>query len=179
MRILNLGCGGTPLYSNSGREVINVDLAHKNDIIMNFDITQTPYPLKEEQFDRIYFFHTLEHIPENQHPALFVEFRRLLKPTGLLCLSYPEFSKVAANWIEDKNGKRDFWKLTIYGRGLTEWDRHKALIDTPELAISAKTCGFEIVATGPEPKEDYNTITIMRPSEATLTYETLMEKEYS
>lgn len=177
-RILNLGCGRNPLKSNADEQYINVDMGVKGELIFNFDATKTPYPFPEKDFDTIYFFHTIEHIPEEQHAGILCEFRRLLKDGGRICLSYPEFKKVAQNYIDNKNDDRQFWKATIYGRGLTEWDRHKALMDTDEFSRFVLSCGLKVVATHPEPKQEFNTITILEKGTPTLTYESLMEEEF-
>lgn len=177
-RILNLGCGSTPLKSSDEVQYINVDMGVKHELIFNFDITKTPYPFPPEDFDEIYFFHTIEHIPEEQHAALLCEFRRVLKNEGRICLAYPEFKKIAQNYLDNKNDDRRFWKATIYGRGLTEWDRHKALMDTDEFSRFVLSCGLKVVATHPEKNQEFNTITILMKGTPTLTYESLMEEEF-
>lgn len=177
-RILNLGCGRNPLLSTDEVQYINVDMGVKDPMIFNFDATKTPYPFPDKDFDRIYFFHTIEHIPEEQHAGILVEFRRLLKDEGRICLAYPEFKKIAQNYIDNKGDDRQFWKATIYGRGLTEWDRHKALMDTEEFTRFVLSCGLKVVASHPEPKQEFNTITILEKGTPTLTYESLMEEEF-
>lgn len=177
-RILNLGCGRNPLASDSETQYINVDAGVKGELIFNFDITKTPYPFPEKDFDIIYFFHTIEHIPEEQHAVLLCEFHRVLKDDGKICLAYPEFKKVAQNYTDNKNDDRQFWKATIYGRGLTEWDRHKALMDTEEFTGFVRSCGLKVLETYPEKGQAFNTVTILGKGEPTLTYEDLMKQEF-
>lgn len=178
-RFLNLGCGNSPIISTEEVQVINVDASCKGELIINFDITSVPYPFTAEQFDRIYLFHTIEHIPEEDHGPLLTELRRIIKEEGELVLAYPEFTKVATNYIDNKDSNRDFWKLAIYGRGLTDWDRHKALMDTEEFSKRVIQFGWTVIGAVPEKNQDFNTIAVLRKSPYPATYETIMGAEFN
>jgi len=178
MRILNLGCGSNPLPSTPKREVVNVDMGNKGKNILNFNITKYPYPLPMAEYDEIYMFHTIEHIDEREHAALLLELRRILKPEGRIVLSYPEFRLVAKNYIDNVNNDRDFWKATIYGRGLTKWDRHIALMDTEYFIKFVESCGLKATRWHAEKNAAYNTVIYLEKGEPTLTYEKLMGDEF-
>lgn len=177
LNYLNLGCGKSPIKSTDEVVVFNVDASIKDERILNFDITAAPYPFEDGMFDRIYMFHTIEHIPEGMHTQLLMELRRVLKDTGELVLAYPEFKKIAANYINNKDDMRDFWKATIYGRGNDEWDRHKALMDTEFFAPFAAERGFHMVGAVPEKEQEFNTVAVFIKCEPTLSYEELMRRE--
>lgn len=185
MKILNLGCGQSPLKPKGDKEYINMDmLKFKADKLeginyVRHDIMKFPWPFADDTFDEVFMFHTIEHIPENWHRTFAWELRRVLKPGGKLAMSYPEFTKVAKNYITNHQGKRDFWKATIYGRGLTEWDRHKALMDTPFFIEFMAGYGLKCIRSYPEKNEPFNTVAIFEKGEFALSYEGVMEKEFA
>lgn len=178
LQFLNLGCGTNPVASTDEVEMTNVDIAYDDPRVVKFDLTQIPYPLPDGFFDRVYLFHTIEHIPEEHQGPVLLEMRRVLKDSGTIVITYPEFSEIARNWLLNKNGDRAFWKATIYGRGLTEWDRHKALMDTGEFSLRVGQYGLQVAGCVPEKSQDFNTVCILVKCEPTLTYEKLMGMEF-
>lgn len=147
--------------------------------ILNIDLMKAPYPFDNNFFDRIYLLHTIEHIPDNLHASLLAELRRILKDTGELVIAYPEFKKVAMHYINNTNEDRDFWKATIFGRAQSEWDRHKALMDTEVFTVFAAQQGLAVAVATPEKDQEFNTIVVLVKCEPTLTYEDLIGREFS
>lgn len=47
--------------------------------IVTWDITQTPWPVKDKEFDLCFSIAVLEHIPEDKLPAVFAEMQRTCK----------------------------------------------------------------------------------------------------
>ena len=178
IKVLNLGCGRSPLKSTDAVEYTNLDMV-KHPLIQKWNIMKFPYPLARASFDKCYFFHCIEHIPENYHKAVLTEVWNVLKPNGRLFISYPEFKKIAMNYIQNTGGQRDFWKATIYGRGTTEWDRHKALMDTTYFEITLREVGFKLISAKPEKTEIYNTVVIVDKVEPLVTYEQMLGTEYA
>lgn len=156
---LNLGCG-----SNKITGAINVDLepSCNPDVIANFIVS---IPFRDESIEKVFLFHTIEHIPEHKHHTIFSEIWRVLKMGGTLLVSYPEFIKCAKNFIDNYKGMRTFWKATIYGRQLYRSDFHVALMYTPEFTEYLEQEGFEILAVRPEAREDYNTVVMAKKIE--------------
>lgn len=178
INILNLGCGKNPFTNTKDIQYLNMDMI-KAPLILKHNITKFPYPLQPEFFDRVYLFHTIEHIPEPLHRILLLEIRRVLKPEGQFVVSYPEFIKVAQNYIDNKAGKRDFWKKVIYGRGLTEWDRHKALMNTEDFCQLLREVGLPAVQVSPEKSQSFNTVIVAKKGEPMISYEALLGKEFA
>lgn len=176
--ILNLGCGSNLLKDTSKIHYVNADMIKKPGVF-KFNLMKLPWPWLNATFDQVYLFHTIEHIPSEKHPYLLNEIRRILKPAGKLCISYPEFPKVASNYLNNKGDDRAWWAKVIYGRGLTEWDRHKALMDTPVFAQLLRQVGFDILSAKPEKKEDYNTMLVCQRGEPLVTYETLLGEDFA
>lgn len=90
---------GTALLGQRARHVVGVDVskhalayARRHHMPPNVDYLQanldSHIPLADGQFDAIVSFETLEHV-HNYH-RLLSEFRRLLKPGGLVILSTPD-----------------------------------------------------------------------------------------
>lgn len=149
---LNLGSGSAKLNG-----FINVDINPENKPDLVHDIL-TPLPYGNSTVEEIVLFHTIEHIEKWKHKGLFLEIRRLLTPTGIFCISYPEFSKIAQFWLDNKYGDRDFWDATIYGRQLFKEDYHVCVIDSTDLRVRLKEAGLNMMAFKPEPNQEFNTM---------------------
>lgn len=171
MKKYNFGCGDNKIDG-----FINVDINpdFKPDVVMDF---LKPLPIESKSVSEIVLYHVIEHIPESKHLKLLLEFHRILKENGTLVISYPEFSKISQNWIDNKQGLRDFWKATIYGRQTTPYDIHVSLMNTPDFVKLLKECGFRCDITRPEIREKYNTIIYSYKSEIQLSYEDIIKKE--
>lgn len=151
----NFGCGNTKF-----KDFINIDIdsALEPDLILDF--LKFPYPLESNSASHIFFFHTIEHIVKNRHPNILAEFHRILHEDGKLVISYPEFSKVAQHWLDNRFGWRVFWEATIYGRQDTDFDYHVSAMYTPEFMQLLGEIGFNIVETRPENGQEFNTVVI-------------------
>lgn len=149
---LNVGCGNNKL-----EEYINIDLNKDNKPDVVLDIKQG-IPLPDKSVTEIVFFHTIEHIQEIYHLSILMEFWRILKPGGLLFISYPEFKKCAQRYIDNYQGAKLFWKHTIYGLQRSEGDFHVSLMDTELFIDTLREAGFTDIEHQPEKNEPFNTI---------------------
>lgn len=149
---LNLGCGANKLegYTN-----VDIDKSLEPDLVCDF--TQK-LPFESGTVDRIVMFHVIEHIQKVKHRGVLLECRRVLKPEGELVISFPEFSKVAQNWLDNKHGLRGFWEATLYGRQLSPSDFHVCIMDSTEFTHVLTTSGFAVAKCVPESSENYNTV---------------------
>jgi SAM-dependent methyltransferase len=86
MRKLNLGCG-----EDKKEGYVNVDIHDhvKPDVVHDLNIF--PYPFQENEFDVIEAFHVLEHL-DKPFPVM-KELQRILKPSGILHIKVPHFSR--------------------------------------------------------------------------------------
>ena len=149
----NLGCG-----SNKLPGCINVDINPENnpDIVADF---RQPFPSDFEPADRVFLFHTIEHIEAKHHLSVYLQAHRLLKSGGLFVLSYPEFAICADRFIKNYKGQRDFYRATLYGRQLFPADYHVTPMDTQEVVASLLACGFTSIEVKQEPvPNEFNTI---------------------
>lgn len=168
-RKLNLGCG-----QNKIEGCINIDVEEsvKPDLVADF---RRNLPYTDNDIDTVYLFHVIEHIEECHHRNILEEIYRVLKPNGLFYISYPEFVKVAQNYIDNKRGLRDFWKKVIYGRQLYKSDYHVALMDTKYFVQLLEEVGFHEIRHKPEHIDDFNTVIRCSKGNKPQNYEDLVK----
>jgi hypothetical protein len=171
MKSLNLGCGAAKI---SGADNVDINPDCKADLIFDF---KKPFPLESGIYDEVYLFHVIEHIEKKYHLQLFTEIRRVMKDDGTLFVSYPEFSKIVANWLVNKNADRTFWEATIYGRQSWSSDYHVCAMDTLDFKQYLYERGLNVISHLPEPIDQFNTICKIVKSEAPITYEEVVYNE--
>jgi predicted SAM-dependent methyltransferase len=171
VKTLNLGCGTEKIEG-----AINVDVSEKATPDLQFDIT-TQFPLEDEVFDEVYFFHCIEHIEKYKQIFVLAEIHRVMKLGGTLYISYPEFEEVLKCWLENRDGNRKFWEATIYGRQLYPGDYHFAGMQTLQLRQMFDDVGFKVEQQFPEPNQTYNTVLVAKRLPPTVTYEELLYRD--
>lgn len=122
MRTLDAACGegyGSALLTPSAASVVGVDISEKAieharqryDHVdgLEFRLADcTNLPFDDNEFDRVVSFETLEHLAEQDQ--LLAEFRRVLKPKGLLILSSPD----KAVYSDAENTVNEFHVKELY-----------------------------------------------------------------
>jgi len=167
---LNVCCG-----NNKIEGYLNIDAEIKNNPDEVVDLlTSFSKRFSRESVEEILLFHAIEHLEEIHHKNILIMFYNALIPDGYLYISYPEFSKIATNYITNYKGLRDFWKKTIYGLQRYPGDYHVSLMDTGEFAVLLQECGFKDIEYQSEPKETYNTIIRCRKGNLPVSYEELI-----
>lgn len=166
--ILNLGCG-----SNKICTAINIDINQdlKPDMVADFK-SKLPFP--DESAEEVYLFHTIEHIEKIHHVKVLCEIHRVLKPDGLVIISYPEFIRCAQNYIDNYHGKRDFWEATIYGRQLYKSDYHVALMNSEEFRELLEHVGFYNIKFKADPDGPHYTVAYALKGEPMIGYEQVL-----
>ncbi|MDE1971314.1 MAG: methyltransferase domain-containing protein [Patescibacteria group bacterium] len=169
---LNLGCG-----SNKIEGFVNIDIEEscKPDLIHDF--TKQPLPFDDNSIEEVVMFHTIEHINKRLHPLILSEVRRVLQPSGLFIVSFPEFSKCVENWFTNKGGQKEFWEATIFGRQLYPSDFHVCIMDSHDFAILMKNSGFDNITSKPEPNESYNSFITAHKGELLPTHDEIILKQ--
>ena len=88
-KILDIGCGKNKIVGALG---LDIDKNSNPDILHDLNIY--PYPINDNEFDKIYAKHVIEHVND---PIAFVqECYRVLKPNGTLLVETPHFSSRVA-----------------------------------------------------------------------------------
>lgn len=170
-RTINLGSGERKIEDawNVDMHAINCDETH--------DLMQTNLVWKGH-FKRALLFHTVEHIEKKHWPTVFGNIWDMLEMGGVLIVSYPEFERVAMNWINNARGERQFWEATIYGRQLHDGDYHVSLMCTLHFTSFLAQVGFVLVNACPEDSgQEFNTVLCVRKVKRPLTYEQVIAKE--
>ena len=125
---LDAACGegyGSALLAQSGASVKGVDIseqaiAHAQQRYgqlegIEFHVSDcTALPFDDAEFDRVVSFETLEHLEE--HDLLLAEFKRVLKPDGLLILSSPD----KATYSDGQKTVNEFHVKELYREELEE-----------------------------------------------------------
>ena len=100
LRVLDAACGegyGSFLLSGEAREVVGVDVSHQAVAharrryaaanLTYLDASVAALPLADASIDLVVSFETIEHLA--QQAEMLAEFRRVLRPSGLLVISSP------------------------------------------------------------------------------------------
>ena len=134
-RVLEIGVGegeGTTYLSTSAREVVGVDLipghlpraAQKyrraNLSFQHMEATALRFP--EASFDVVCSFQTIERIPEPQLPGYLAEIKRVMRPTGVCCLS-------TRNLAHHRKRGQPYQKSSSYENEFEAWQLHALLLD--------------------------------------------------
>ena len=119
---LNIG-GGDQKYSNC----LSLDLEPSKMVHADIygDITKgLPY-IEGDTFNEILFIHVIEHIERKNHPRVFDEIWRMLKPGCRLILAYPDIIENMKRFLDNKYGGREsMYHNTIFGRQAYRGDFH-------------------------------------------------------
>lgn len=134
---LNVGCGNVRFPN-----CCNMDIAKNKYTYVDIvgDVLNIPFP--DERFKGVIFSHVLEHLYQKNHPRAIQEIRRVLKPEGSLYLEVPDLMLACKYFIENFQGRKEYWYLCIYGRNLYEGDTHKSGITQEYLTDLLFTYGF-------------------------------------
>lgn len=107
---LHLGCG-----SNRMPDYINIDLYDNRNVDVVHDLLQ-PLPYEDESVDEIYCSHVIEHFSRNEWEIIREDWKRVLKPGGVMHLRCPDLEQCIKYFLSDHLGaKWTYWIKTIYG----------------------------------------------------------------
>ena len=139
MRI-NLGSGERPLEG-----WVNVDaLPDAPGVDVVTDVTEA-LPFESGSADALYASHLLEHVSSEDVPRVLAEWRRVLRPGGVLMIAVPDLEVIARMLVERPGWftpPHAPWVGAIYGGQKDEWDFHKTGFTGPWLAYCLDQAGF-------------------------------------
>jgi predicted SAM-dependent methyltransferase len=137
---LNLGSGERPLPG-----FVNVDtLADAAGVDVVADVTER-LPFDDASAEVIYAVHLLEHVATDRVPGVLADWRRVLRPGGVLMLAVPDLDAIARVMVERSGWftpPHNPWLGAIYGGQKDEWDFHKTGFTAPWLAYLLDNAGF-------------------------------------
>lgn len=103
--LLHVGCGGkridrTPFAGSGWEEVrLDIDPAVAPDLVGSLTDLGA---VADASVDAVFSSHNLEHLYPHEVPTALAEFRRVLKPSGLVLITCPDLQTVAALVAEDR-----------------------------------------------------------------------------
>jgi predicted SAM-dependent methyltransferase len=135
---LHLGCGPV-----DHPRFVNVDgfpLAHVQYVRPIDDLS----PFADGSAALVYACHCLEHFPRQAVPRVLVEWRRVLRPGGILRLSVPDFDRIVE--IYEEHG-RDIGSISqfLMGGQQNAFDFHQVVFNRRSLAALLEQAGLRDV----------------------------------
>ena len=137
---LHLGCGKRIIAG-----FVNIDALAQPHVDRVMDVRRLE-GIPDGAAELVYASHILEHFGRHEYMAVLGEWRRVLKPGGILRLSVPDFAACAALYYEQGlvDGLTGLVGL-VSGGQRDIFDFHKMIFDRELLTKSLLTAGFSAV----------------------------------
>jgi len=132
---LHLGCG--PCYIPEFTHVDVVPFEHV-DIVSSIDNLGM---VADGSAELVYACHVLEHFPRKRTLPVLKEWRRVLRPGGMLRLSVPDFGVCARLYVEEQASLADVIGPLVGGQTYL-YNFHYNIFDEPSLTALLEEAGF-------------------------------------
>lgn len=143
---LHLGCGANYLEG-----YVNIDLPHEGQTVMKSkaDIYQDIRTLSyfDNSVDEIRNHHLLEHFTRQESLKVLLQWRRWLKPGGILFIETPDFETAAKKF--SRAGINEKFKISrhVFGSQEADWATHKDWWGEEKFRFVLSKLGFENIKT--------------------------------
>jgi len=108
--VLDVGCGdGARTLANLPAGAVGLDFSRRGlelaaDTVPEARLVQgdmTDLPVADDTIDGITAYHAVFHVPRERHPAVYREFARVLRPSGVVLMTLPSgaFETVRRGWM--------------------------------------------------------------------------------
>lgn len=145
MRILEIGGGEHPQSSSTVRVDIRA-IPGKVDVVCNA-ISMPMFP--DNEFDKIYARHVIEHWSFRETDTLLKEWRRVLKSGGELEVHCPDLDKLVQNYLNrtfdgytGRNFTMSLFSYYVYGGQEYPDNTHRTGWNFATLSAILTRCGF-------------------------------------
>jgi SAM-dependent methyltransferase len=148
------------IFKGKVRRVIGLDVGSagaNNPFLDEFHCLSAPnWPLEQESVDLVVCDNVLEHLPDPQ--TFFIEARRVLKPSGMVCIRTPNRWNYIALLSRLLPGRSRSQALLKAKPALAEEDAFPTFYrcnTLPALRRALSACGFDAVVCGYEAEPTY------------------------
>jgi len=158
--------------------VINIDASadFKPNVVL--DILSSPLPYKDGEVDAVWMFHAIEHVSINKREDILYEISRVLHKGGEVIFSYPEFAECSQRFLDNVQGKKEYWLNTLYGRQTSSYDFNVVPMHTPYFRSELIEYGFgEIKSVAEDIPNEYYTILSGKKVRNVCTREDILARE--
>lgn len=121
---------------------MNVDCDARPNVDVVADVAVLPFG--DDSVEAIYASHILEHFPHPRTPIVLTEWKRVLKPRGLLQVSVPDFERCVELYKE--TGMSEWLRNFVSGDQGYATAFHYNIFDEHSLSSLLKVAGFKDVS---------------------------------
>lgn len=132
---IHLGCGEKKLEG-----FINIDSRASKYADLVCDMTSLPF--SDESLELIYMCHSLEHVEMHKVDQLIADLYRMLKPSGKLYISVPDFNTLSSLYLAQKVNLSTIVRA-IHGGQEYPGNTHFMSYDNTLLTLILTNAGFE------------------------------------
>jgi SAM-dependent methyltransferase len=108
--VLDVGCGdGARTLANLPAGSVGLDISRRGLELATGEVPaarlvqgeMSSLPFAPDRFDAITTYHAVFHVPREEHPAVYREFARVLRPGGVVLMTLPggRFETVRRGWM--------------------------------------------------------------------------------
>lgn len=133
---LHIGCKGEHI---DGFKRVDIQQFGDVDFVTNAkDLSM----IQDVSIDEIYASHILEHFPKTETKSVLSEWKRTLKPQGILWLSVPDFDAIVEMYLKSGRILETWVEHLIHGDQLEPYSFHYVCFTYPVLAGILSQVGF-------------------------------------
>lgn len=110
---------------------------------------------------------------------MFLEINRVLKIGGELYIGYPEFTRCAQAYIDNKKHNREFWEHTIFGRQNHSGDFHVCAITDFYMRSKLIDYGLTHITMKPNERTEEYTDCVAVKTRNIMTNEEAMKRQWA
>jgi predicted SAM-dependent methyltransferase len=138
-KVLEVSGGSMPL----SKEYLNIDISEASEVDLVTNLLET-IPVEDNYADKIISIATLEHFNVNDVRKILAEFKRILKPGGVLEIGVPSLEKILVEY--KKRGCDDEVLRYLHGGLKDKYDIHFFVVDAKRFISELESVGFSKAA---------------------------------